>query len=62
MVVYVNTSHCGAKSGVEVLLLVVLQVEGFQRVHGPIKQRVVQQHLHALNRHVMHVTDMTDET
>lgn len=45
VVVYVLSPHSGAQRRVELLLLVVLQVEGLQRVHGPVKQRVVQQHL-----------------
>lgn len=37
----------GVEGGVELGLLVqlLLQVEGLQGVHGPVKQRVIQQHL-----------------
>lgn len=44
-------SHGGAERGVELLLLVVLQVEGLQRVHGPVEQRVVEQHLDSTATH-----------
>lgn len=45
MVVDVISPHGGAERRVELLLLVKLQVEGFQWVHGPVEQRVIQQHL-----------------
>lgn len=44
--------HGGAEGGVELLLLVVLQVEGLQRVHGPVKQRVVEQNLGGMEHRV----------
>lgn len=44
--VYVISPHGGAERGVELLLLVVLQVEGLQGVHGPVEQRIIQQHLY----------------
>lgn len=45
LVDHVISPHSGAQCCVELLLLVVLQVEGLQGVHGPIKEGVVQQHL-----------------
>lgn len=39
-------AHGGAQGGVELLLLVALQVEGLQGAHGPVEQGVVEQHLH----------------
>lgn len=47
MVVKVFSSHRGAQGGVELLLFVVLQVKSLQGVHGPVEQRVIQQHLSA---------------
>lgn len=44
--VYVISPHSGAECGVELLLFVVLQVEGLQGVHGPVEQRIIQQHLY----------------
>lgn len=43
--VRVLSTQGGAQGGVELLLLVPLQVEGLQRVHGPVKQRVIEQNL-----------------
>lgn len=45
LVVHVFTPHCGAEGCVELLLFVTLQVEGLQGVHGPVEQRVIEQHL-----------------
>lgn len=47
VVVQVISPHSGAERRVELLLFVMLQVEGLQRVHGPVEQRVIQQHLHS---------------
>lgn len=40
--------QCRVERGLELSLLIMLllQVEGLERVHGPVKQRVVQQYLH----------------
>lgn len=48
----------GVECGIELCVLVVLlQVEGLQRIHGPIKQRVVQQHLHTKKQKQLSFTD-----
>lgn len=52
----------GALGGVELLLLVVLQLEGLQRVHSPVKQRVVEQNLGEKEQQDTHLRDRSAST
>lgn len=49
MVLHIVSAQGGAERGIELLLLVVLQVEGLQGAHRPVEQRIVQQHLNTQN-------------